>query len=201
MDTQEERLRAEILAEADSQATKILNRAKSSLLGLQEQAEVKQQKRRETRLAETRKEAQARGGILINTVDQEIQRRLLTGREQVIADLFAQALKEAEQSQGEARAESLRTLATEAIAALGVGAYQVSCAPADTAVVTATWLADLSKTLEIPGQFAWQVTPDESIAGGLRFAALDGSRNFDNTYAARLRNLNSTLRALLAPDA
>jgi len=198
MNPQETILRSEILAEADRQAAKILTKAKNSLKAMQEQAEADRQQRRADRLAEARQEAQEQGRTLNNTTGKEIQRRWLQAREQVIADLFAQACQEAEHSQGDIRAASLRSLAAEALAALGPGDYQVSCAPEDASLVTAEWLADQVQALALTGQFTWQITTDQSLAGGLRFAALDGSRNFDNTYAARLRNLDSSLRTLLA---
>lgn len=200
MNSQEQRLQQEIIADAQKKAERILAKAQAD----RERALKRMQKdldaRREERLAEVEREIAAHERHLRNGLSMERRRRWLAMREQSIQKLFAETLQQAEDSSGKLREESLCFLAEEALAQLGPGTYKVNFAPCDAHLVNEAWLQERSKQAlgEEGGDCRFELVPDAELKAGIRFEAADQSRIFDNTLPGRLKLLQSELRNILA---
>ena len=199
MDIQEKRLQDEILSEARARSEKILVRVRNDIRRAETRAAADRDKRRQARLAETEAEAAHAIKALEDQVRLEEQRRWLIAREAEIQKVFAAALEQSAALDGPARRETLAVLAAEAIRALGPGDYAVACATADRDTVTPEFLDKIAAGL-FPGDDAkchWDIAASDTLRGGLRFAAADGSRVFDNSLEGRLAHMDRELRSVL----
>lgn len=197
--TQEQRLQAEILAESQEKAEKVLARARNDIKRMETKAASDREQLRKNRLAETEAEAAAALKALNSQITIEERRRLLLAREAEIGKIFQQALALAASRPENERRQSLTGLAAEAIRALGPGEYRVTCNEADLAIVTAEFLDKIAAET-FAGQRAacqWLIAADNHMRGGIRFAATDNSRNFDNSLEGRLAFMDRELRMVL----
>ncbi|HPY89130.1 MAG TPA: V-type ATP synthase subunit E [Lentisphaeria bacterium] len=193
------KLETEILADARTKAERTIARAQNDAEAMRKKAEALAASKREERLREAELQAEAQARSILVDVQQEARRHWLLAREKCLDELLDQALEQAFLAKGEERAQSLRSLAIEALQALGPMPCLVEIAPADATLVTPAWLQNLAAELfgaEAAIDFTVQVNPD--IRGGLQCTTTDHARRFDNTYASRLRWMKTELRDLAA---
>ncbi len=202
MESQEERLRQEILADAQKKAEQVCAKASTEREKAIQQCREELEQNRQSRLEEVRQAAAQEGRSIQNSIGMEVRRRWLNKREEVIDDFFQKLLTQAESCSGQRRVESLCFLAEEALQALSVGAYRVTCASADASLVTASWLA--ARAIAALGdkgrECTFSVQPEEMLSRGLCFQSQDEFLSFDNTYRNRLNDLRDALRALVAAE-
>lgn len=197
MESQENKLRLEILGDAQKKGDAI--RARAEQENGQRLTETRAELRRKR--AESLHELEAELALAQRQADNHlalaVRRRWLQEREKAINGILQEVCAEAEASHGSERTAILAHLATEALTALGPGSYRVTCAPSDCELVTPAWLQQ-----QIAAEITLEVCPDAAIRGGLRFTATDGRVCFDNTFATRLTLLRGELRRILAsaPD-
>ncbi len=197
--TQEEKLRQEILTDAKTKADRLLARARNKADKVVREATEAVASAREVRLQEVQEEIAAQRKAIEIDVARETHRHELLQREACLEELFAQALREVSAQTGEARAASYRKLAAEALSAIGSGEVAVTFPAADAELVTEAWLAGVAVEAAPGGGFSFQLVPQEGAPAGLQFRRTDGTREFDNTYAARLAAMKDDLRLLVIP--
>lgn len=191
--TQEERLQQEILADARTRAERIVARATTAAKSARERAEKESRELREKSLSETRAAAEQKARNLLQGIWMEERRHWLVKREECLQEFLASLLKEAEGAPAgdRDRLASLGVLFREALAAMGEDrAMTAWVAPADLSLATPAWLAEQAGH-PLP---TVSVKADATIGGGVRLCADDGSRLYDNTYAARLGRLQEEFR-------
>ncbi len=197
---QEEKLRQEILSDAKLNAERIVARAKNEAQKTIDAAQAEVDKKREERLHEANEDTEAKCHSIMLDVQRESTRHWLLQREKCIDDMFQEAVRQAAETTGEAHEKSLRQLAEEALAAIGPAQMRVVFNSKDAAIITESWLCAIAES--VFGQMATKVSfilaPADDAPAGIAFATTDGARTFDNSYAARLRNMKDTLRITLS---
>ncbi len=195
--TQEEKLQKEILADARTRAERIVARATTAAKSAKERAEKESRELREKSLAETKAEAEQKARNLLQGIWMEERRHWLVKREECLQAFLSSLLKDASGAPAgdKDRLASLGVLFREALAAMGEErAMTAWVSPVDLATVTPAWLSEQAGH-PLPKV---SVKADEAIGGGVRLCADDGSRLYDNTYAARLGRLQEEFRQELS---
>jgi vacuolar-type H+-ATPase subunit E/Vma4 len=138
----------------------------------------------------TRKSTQ----MILKAVEQDVARRKLRAREEVLRESFTAAAAELGRVQGEAYRESAARLAAEGLRAM----------PGDNFVLKASGLADsegaaiatrVGAALRAEGravQLRFQA--DAALPRGVVIESADGRLRWDNTYPARLERMKDELR-------
>ena len=197
---QEEKLRQEILGDAKLNAERIVARAKNEAQKTIDAAQAEVDQKRAERMREANEDTEAKCHSILLDVQRESTRHWLLQREQCIDDMFQEAVKQASETTGEVHEKSLQQLAEEALTAIGPADMRVIFNSKDAAIITEPWLRAIAEKLF--GEKATQVTftlePGDDTPAGIAFATTDGARTFDNSYAARLRNMKDTLRITLS---
>jgi len=195
---QEEKLRQEILGDAKTKAERTIARARNEAAKNIAKAQEDAAKKRESRLAEAERDIESKCKSLLLDVERESRRHWLLGRESCIDSMFQEALKAAEQTNGEAHAKSMALLAEEAIRAIGPTAMTVSFPVQDCLLVTQQWLLAIADKLFGAGSEAsFTLAPSQNAPQGISFTTDNGQRMFDNTYASRLAKMKDDLRLLV----
>ena len=158
------------------------------------------EEKRERMLREANEEADSKCHSILLDVQRESTRHWLLQREQCIDEMFQEAVRQASEMTGEEHEKSLLLLAEEAMAAVGPADMRVIFNSKDTAIITVPWLRAIAAKLfgEKAAQVAFTLEPGDNAPAGIAFATTDGARTFDNSYAARLRNMKDTLRIALS---
>lgn len=196
MESQEERLREEILADAKRRADKIVARARSDGEAGAARARRANERRRKAALAEAQASGERKRRNILQGVETEKRRMWLQRREECIDDLLAAVRARAEglAAGSPERAAALAALAEEALASVGPAPQlRIAVNPVDTALVTASWLKERGA-----GEAACVVEGDARIGGGIRVSTPDGRLFYDNTFAARLTRMRERFRTELA---
>ena len=191
---QEDKLKQEILADADAQAAEIIARAQSEADGIIGQARRDAAEKREARLAAATAAAEKQCRTIFAEVELETSRRWLRRQESCIDELLQTALAKVDAAEGFDRAASLASLAKEALAAIGDRDCAVSFNPADEAIVTRDWLQKLSREIYPGSTSVYVLKADPSIDGGIVLETKDGARQVDNSYKTRLLRMKDSLR-------
>ena len=191
---QEDKLKQELLADANAQAAEIMARAQEEADRMIEQARRHAAERREVRLAAAMEEAEKRCRSIFADVELETSRRWLRKQEACIDELLQTALAKADKAEGFDRASSLASLAKEALAAIGDRDCSVFFNPADEVVVTRDWLQKLSREVYPGSTSVYVLKADPSIDGGIVLETKDGARQVDNSYRTRLKRMKDGLR-------
>ena len=191
---QEDKLKQELLADADAQAAEIIAHAQEEADKIVEQARQEAAKKRETRLAEASAEAEKQCRSIFADIDLETSRRWLRKQESCIDELLQTALTKVDAAEGFDRAASLASLAKEALAAIGDRDCAVFFNPADEAIVTRDWLQKLSREIYPGSTSVYVLKADPSIDGGIILETKDGARQVDNSYKTRLQRMKDSLR-------
>ncbi len=197
---QEDKLRQEILGDAKLNAERIVARAKNEAQKTIDAAQAEVDQKRADRLREANEEADSKCHSILLDVQRESTRHWLLQREQCIDEMFQEAVRQASELTGEEHEKSLLQLAEEAMAAVGPADMRVIFNSKDTAIITEPWLRAIAAKLfgEKAAQVAFTLEPGDNAPAGIAFATTDGARTFDNSYAARLRNMKDTLRIALS---
>ena len=191
---QEDKLKQELLADANAQAAEIMARAQEEADRMIEQARRHAAERREARLAAAMEEAEKRCRSIFADIELETSRRWLRKQEACIDELLQTALAKADKAEGFDRASSLASLAKEALAAIGDRDSSVFFNPADEVVVTRDWLQKLSREVYPGSTSVYVLKADPSIDGGIVLETKDGARQVDNSYRTRLLRMKDGLR-------
>ena len=191
---QEDKLKQELLADANAQAAEIMARAQEEADRMIEQARRHAAERREARLADAMEEAEKRCRSIFADIELETSRRWLRKQEACIDELLQTALAKADKAEGFDRASSLASLAKEALAAIGDRDCSVFFNPADEVVVTRDWLQKLSREVYPGSTSVYVLKADPSIDGGIVLETKDGARQVDNSYRTRLLRMKDGLR-------
>jgi vacuolar-type H+-ATPase subunit E/Vma4 len=191
---QEDKLKQELLADADAQAAEIIARAQEEADKMIAQARQNAAEKREARLAAAAEEAEKQCRTIFADIELETNRRWLRKQESCINDLLLTALAKVDKAEGFDRTASLASLAKEALAAIGDRDCAVSFNPADEAIVTRDWLQKLSREIYPGSTSVYVLKADPSIDGGIVLETKDGARQVDNSYKTRLQRMRDELR-------
>ena len=200
MTPQEEKLKQEILADAQRKAERLLARAQAEGDSARKRAAQTQNDRREKALEESRSEGEVKHRNIIQGIWMEKRRRWLVRREECLMNFFQELCTEAETLRDATRHEaSLAALAREALAVLPCsGELRVLVSEADSAIMTPEWLAACLPEGVPAGSVSFTVETSPKMRGGVQIATADGRLRYDKSYAARLERLQDDFRRRLA---
>ena len=191
---QEDKLKQELLADADAQAKEIVARAQEEADKIVGEARQEAAKKLEARLADAAAEAEKQSRSIFADIELETNRRWLRKQEACIEDLLQAALAKADKAEGFDRAASLASLAKDALRAIGGRDCIVTFNPQDASIVTADWIQKLSREIYPEASYAYELKADASIDGGIVVETADGARQVDNSYKTRLQRMRDELR-------
>lgn len=199
--SQEEKLRQAILAEAQGEARRLIDRAKAAAQRAMKEAQKKADAILASRQQEIKQEAEAAARAADLEIQRKIYRSQVIRREECLDELFKRALEQCAALSGPEHERSLRQLAAEALRSLGEDEIIVRFPTADSTIVTESWLQSIAQEALPSGSNAvFRLQPSDTAAPGLYFETADGTRAFDNTYAARLRYNQEALRLLVTEN-
>ena len=200
MNEQEQKLREEILADAQRKADRLVKRARRDADKAVRDVKKKHEKTRQQRLEEAEHTARGRERSILAGIQHELRRRWLERRETVLHTVLQEALEKARRGDGIDPRRSLCQLLTEALAQIGEDSLTVRLRPDQQELLEP---ADLERAARQAwdGKSAGDRLRREKKAGmdaGVIVETRNGHRRCDNTYAARLHRLRDALRARVA---
>lgn len=175
------------LSAARAEAEKILSQARAK-------AELEAQRIRDAAAAR----AEQRSRMVLKTVDQEVARRKLAAREEVIHDAFEKARAQLDALGREDYYRAAAALAGDALRKMPGDRFTLVIAglPAEDGRRLAE---ELAAGLRAEGRAAQLEFREGSGARGVSIQSPDGRLRWDDTFAARLRRLHPDLRRQVAP--
>lgn len=192
---------AEILADAEAQAGKIMENAGRSAAAEKNKTRMEIDKIRQDARAgwEAKVEKIRKREVSIARI--EARRILLEAREQAVARMFAEieeGLGHLREDPGRYR-ECLRTLAAEAVAAIGGEGVVLKFSEKDRGLADESLLGEIRAAVEsVAGGAVFRAEfAAGDNGGGCVAASADGRVVFDNTLGRRLERMRSGIRAMI----
>ena len=193
-----ETLRSAILRDAREMARAEVEQARQQAAADLERSKQEAEAERARIIHEASRQADALRRRMASLAELKGKRRVLEAREKLITQVLEGAIeKSARPRDPEARRSVLLNLVVEAAREAGSGQLTVQVAPADLELLTPGFLAEASELLSrygISPQLSVAPQP-AAIAGGAIVVADGGRIVVDNSFEARLRRLESTLRS------
>jgi vacuolar-type H+-ATPase subunit E/Vma4 len=192
---------AEILADAEAQAGKIIENAGRSAAAEKNKTQVEIAKIREDARSGWDAKVEKMRKREVSTARIEARRILLDAREQAVARLFAEieeGLGHLREDPGRYR-ECLRTLAAEAVAAVGGEGVVLKFSERDRGLADESLLGEIRARVEAAAAgttFRTEFAAGDN-GGGCVAASADGRVVFDNTLRRRLERMRSGIRAMI----
>ena len=200
MSEHEDKLRKEILEDADRKVKRTLKRAERDAKKLVDQTRENHAKRRKTRLREAEQTAGEKERAILASIEQEKKTRWLQRQERMMDEVFENALQQLRNLDDEKRRNIVANLFAEAQKAVGTAGATVQLKSEDQKLFDNA--GDLVDAAAGDGDTAparkIDLQVNDDIGGGVIVASDDKRRIYDNTYRARLRRLRHRLRAASA---
>ncbi|HOF38648.1 MAG TPA: V-type ATP synthase subunit E [Candidatus Hydrogenedentes bacterium] len=194
-----------ILADADAQASRIIESAESAAADARKQAQMEGERGRDEVLEATRERCAKLRTQELATARIEARRLLVAARESVAERVLAQIEKklEAVRRSPEMCAKSLRNLAAEAAAAIALPEVVVRIYKDDAAFLSDAFpgevAADPRAAAAGVSRVILQLDSHDS-GGGCIAQSTDGRIVYDNTYKTRMQRKRRELRAMIVED-
>jgi V/A-type H+-transporting ATPase subunit E len=200
-DDAQDALKAEILQEGRQRAEGIIAAARAEAEKAVAAARAAAQSDAEKVLSGARDQARRRADMILRSAGQEISRRKLRAREEIIQQAMDQAEEQMSALSGEAYREVLARLSVAAIREMRADRFIVKVAPAEGDDLRLESLPrDIAAALAKEGRMAAiRIEPLSGLGRGVLVESEDGRMRWDNTLGARLRRLRSDLRRQIAP--
>ncbi len=195
-----------ILAEADEQAARILENARSAAAAEDARAEREAAQAEAVIVSEAEDAARRLRARVTATAHVEARQALLRAREEVIAAATAEiaAAWEALRKDPARYRESLTALAGEAAAAIGGDRVRLRLEEADRAATDGDWAEAVAARIREngggPGPAIELVYTEEAFGGGCTAFSPDGRVVFENTFPRRMERLRRRIRAALVQE-
>jgi vacuolar-type H+-ATPase subunit E/Vma4 len=191
-----------IFADAEAQARKTLENARSIADAENKKTEKEAQEIQAQILAEAEVRVKKLQSKEISTARIEAKRILLRAREEAVSKVFTQIeieLNKVREDPGRYR-QSLRNLAAEAVVAIGEPEVVLKVNKLDEPFVNNAFVDDLrSRVLDLSGEDLKVTLEFEALdmGGGCVAASTKGRIVFDNTFRRRLERMQPQLRTLI----
>ncbi len=186
MEDRENKLRDEILADADRKVERTLKRAEREAEKLIKETDKLLVRQREVRVSEAQKQASETAASIRARIEHDKRRITLEHQERVVEDVFDSALNTIDEMPATQRADVLQCLLDELRKVMGNADIEVRFSERNRQV------------LEKQARNANTVfTVDDSVKDGLLAQSADGRLYFDNSFDARLARYRPQLRAAI----
>ncbi|OPZ26294.1 MAG: V-type ATP synthase subunit E [Lentisphaerae bacterium ADurb.BinA184] len=195
----EDKLRREILADAERKGARAVDRARQAAQKRLEAVTAEVEAQRQARLAEAQRRADERAMSLLASTELERRRLWLRCQEEVIEEAIRTAETRLLDLDGAERQASLSHLLTEALGAFAGQDVTIRIAAGAHAAADRQLVLDAVARLPAAAQPAQAIVEEDAgIAGGLIVEGADGRCRYDNTYAARIARTRNLLRSRVA---
>jgi len=195
-----------ILAEADEQAARTLEHARTAAAVEEERTERDAAEAEAAVMSDAEDEARRLRSRVVATAHVEARQMLLRAREEVIAAATGEiaAACEALRSDAAQYRESLTALAAEAVAAIGGDRVRLTVEEADRVATDAEWMqavaARVAGSSAGPAPAIEIAYTNEALGGGCTASSPDGRVIFENTYPRRMERLRRRIRAAIVQE-
>ena len=197
----QEVLSEEILGDARRRADREIARARTEAEKLVANAKAAAQAEMDKVLEAARARAEARRGMILRTVAQEVARGKLRARDGVLQRVLEQAGTRLQDLSGEQYRRSVISLALEAVRQMPADSFVLKVSVPPGGALDANALAsEIKERLRADGRadsLSVELVPHASR--GVVIESADGRMRWDNSYDARLRRLRPDLRRFLFP--
>lgn len=152
-------------------------------------------------LEESRKRVEVKRRMILRTVDQEVARKKLAARDEIVRDVLEQAKARLHHLSGESYRQSVTRLALDAIRQMPADAFVLKvCARPGEDLDAEALASEIVKGLRAQGkEYSLSVKLIPDTRGGVVIESADGKLRWDNSFDARLQRLRADLRRVLAP--
>ena len=185
-----DKLRQEILADAERKAERTMKRAQRDADKLREETKKQNEKMRARRIAEAKRQAEGRARAIVAGIPYEERRIKLLAQEQVFDEVFNASLRKLREDTASIDREvSLKQLLAEALSAMPDDGEVNVYVKQDDRKAAEKALADTTN-----GAHA-SLEADSRSDGGVVVSDASGRMRFDNSYASRFAREKDQLRA------
>jgi len=191
-----------ILADAESQAQRVIENANRAAEAETEKARKEAQRIQDDILAEAEQKAENLRSRELSTAKIEAKRTLLRAREEAVSKVLGQVetILKGIREDRDRYGRSLANLAVEAVTAVGEPEVVLKVSQADEGVVDNTFIDGVSSRVrELSGdETRIELEFDlEDMGGGCVAKSTQGRVIFDNTFRRRLERMKPQLRAAI----
>lgn len=189
----------EILEDARRKADRAVSRAKREAEKILATATAGAEAETEKALTAARQRGERAAKAILSTIEQEVRRDLLEAQEAELQGLFQAARRRLADRKSCDYPAVLAGLAAQAIGAMATDKVTLELGPADQAIATEPWLAEVRR--RVGRDVAIAVSPEAAaIDAGLIVRSADGRLLYDDSLDARLKRLAPDLRRQLAAE-
>ena len=193
-------LAEEILADARRHGERLLKEARAEAEKTLARARAVAQAETEKTLAKAHERARQRGEMVVRAAGQELARRKLQAREEIVREVLAEAERRLAASSGAAYRQTIARLAAAAARELPADEVVLRVGGGGEKLAAAALDAEIHDALAGDGRNTrLRIELEPSAPRGVVAESADGRLRWDNTFAARLRRQHAALRRLLAP--
>jgi len=197
----EQKLKEEILNDAQKKAERIIKKAQSDAEKIVERAKKEAEEFRNLTISKATERAEKERVRIFSSLPLEKQRSVRQAQENVMNKAIQQALQKLNNSDGFDYKQSLKELTIQG--ALAVDEETVVCRirTKDTPIFTETFVKEIIDTLRTKYQksILVKISSDDKLqANGVIIESLDGRKIYNNTYELRLKRKTDQIRLKIA---
>jgi len=197
----EQKLKEEILNDAQKKAERIIKKAQSDAEKIIERAKKEAEEFRNLTISKATERAEKERIRIFSSLPLEKQRSVRQAQENVMNKAIQQALQKLNNSDGFDYKQSLKELTIQG--ALAVDEETVVCRirTKDTPIFTETFVKDIIDTLRTKYQksILVKISSDDKLQdNGVIIESLDGRKIYNNTYELRLKRKTDQIRLKIA---
>jgi len=194
-------LRGEILADAQRQADRALQRARKEAAGIAEAAEAELEEWRTQQLDIARAEAQRRSNMILASLPVEIGRMRANGLESALQSIYDEVRQQLMACDGLDYRQTLINLSAEAIRTMTGSGFTITLPEADRKLLGEAEVESIKRLANRPDVKLTLVFDPESMDAGPVVHTDDGDEYWDNRLAEKLERLWPMLRREIAVQA
>ena len=191
----------EILNDARKHAKHVLAQAEAETEKVMADAQANSQAEAAKIIGDARSRAERRGGMILRSAEQEIARRKLHAREEVVRQVMTDAAVRVQALPGDLYRRSVVRLSVDAVRQMPSESVvlKVSTSAGD-GMDPAALASEIQRMLAVEGGIVLlRVEPAPDLPRGVLAESADGKLRWDNTFEARLKRLKAGLRRTIAP--
>lgn len=194
-------LESEILQEGRKKADALLTAAKAEAEKLLSEARATAQTVKDKALQEARHRADKRAEMILRTVEQEVARRKLRAREEIVQTAMDQAAGLVQNVSGADYRRAVVRMALEAVRWMCASDFVVTVTPVpgETLDVDALAAEIVGECRKHNRSITLKIQTSPSPLRGVIVDSTDGRMRWDNRFDTRLRRLRGDLRRRIVP--
>ena len=186
----------EIQAQAENEASGILEQAEKEAEKIRKQAAQDAEKDQEKALEDARDQAAAIRKKLLSSVHLEVKKQTLNNREAIFDRMFKEVRKKLKDFRSRPEyVEFLKSCVIEGVMAIETDTILIRCSQIEKERLSPDEIQSIQKMLSDKGrQCRLELADSGDDEGGVLVQSADGRMRFDNRFSARIRRMEHRLR-------